>query len=154
MPLLAVAVVLGVAAPALLSSDCDALRSPSATIALPTIGEPVKIDLPLSAGTRLSFAMYAEEAHYGQRPRDSLWLHVELLDGDEMVLDTRCVGIDGRHGKGTAVQTTFHGGDGCEITVPEPGTKAMRATVTFGKDGASLDLDGLALKVFTRQGEG
>ncbi|MBW2453313.1 MAG: hypothetical protein JRI68_02330 [Deltaproteobacteria bacterium] len=147
--ILLIALAVGVATAALVLSNSNPFKTPEATVPLPTIGKPAKMDLALAAGSPLSFAVYAEKAHSGQKPRDSLWLHIELFQGDKRVLETKCVGIDGQRQKtGTQVGVTFWGGDGCKITVPEPGTQAIQATVYFPKDGAGLTLEGLALKVF------
>ncbi len=147
---LVVPTVLAVLAAILVFADLDMLRKPDAQIALPTVGEPVRHEMSLAAGTQLSFAMYADKASYGAKPRDDLWLSVELFAGEEMILETRCVGIEGQRERGTEIQTSYYGGDGCKITVPEPGAQAVEAMVYYGKGGAGLSFEGLALKVFAR----
>ena len=143
---------IGVAAVLILAGAGDPFRTPTATVAIPTIGQPAKTDLALAAGARLSFALYAQEASFRSGSKDDLWLHVEVLAGDKVVAEDRCVGISGKHAKaGSSVGTTFWGGDGCELAVPEPGADGIRITTSWKSDGRGMSLHGVAVKVFAEQ---
>ncbi len=122
-------------------------RPADVTLKVPTLGQPAKTAMPLAAGARLTFAVYAEEATI-RSPHDALLLHIELLKGDTLAVATKCVGIDGGPDKASQPEGVTFGPAGCPLTVPDSGVDAIQVTANWKGGGEGISLTGVAIKVF------
>jgi hypothetical protein len=132
---------------ALVATIGNPFRAADVRIALPTIGQPAQATVNLTAGARLTFAVYAGEAHVRSQ-HDALMLHIELLKGGELAVETTCAGIDGGGDRASSLEGVTFGPAGCPMTVPDSGVDAIQAKAYWKSAGEGLTLTGVALKVF------